>query len=213
MSRIESDLAPIRRVISFRVTFFPFKSWSRSIYSRPFRLHELGFSYSHLAHATSFPTDHIEWIRAWVNSPWYYVSVDGVHLQLFFRRQKRRSTRRSALPVYILILAMEVSTQLLDSWAEEGWLGYHPECRVPIGSHSCELCGWYPHLYGLFYRLPRDCCWGFFWGNFTVFRVSGSAPKKTSNFFIACITDDHSIQVALLSYNFKWKQNKSIMHS
>ncbi|OWM79398.1 hypothetical protein CDL15_Pgr022810 [Punica granatum] len=88
-----------------------------------------------LLRAISFPDKIVRWIKACISTPWYSVAVNG-SLAGYFKEGKGLR-QGDPLSPYLFILAMEIFTQMPDSAASEGKLGFHPKCQGLFLTHLC----------------------------------------------------------------------------
>lgn len=80
-----------------------------------------------MLYAAGFPTRFVSWIKGCITSPWFSVAVNG-SLPGFFKG--RRGMRQGdLLSLYIFVMVMELLSQMMNSKAKVGLLGFHPKCK------------------------------------------------------------------------------------
>ncbi|XP_031387323.1 uncharacterized protein LOC116200633 [Punica granatum] len=96
--------------------------------------HELVRNY-HSLEAMGFPPIFLWWIKGCITSPYFSVAING-SLAGYFPGQ-RGVRQGDPLSPFLFVIAMEVFSQLMDSAAAEGKVGYHPRCKSLQLTHLC----------------------------------------------------------------------------
>ncbi|XP_031378420.1 uncharacterized protein LOC116193812 [Punica granatum] len=94
------------------------------------------FFYKHAClKAMGFPPTFLWWIKGCISSPHFSVAING-SLAGYFAGQ-RGLRQGDPISPYIFVIAMEVFSNLLDTAATEGGIGFHPRCKSLKLTHLC----------------------------------------------------------------------------